>query len=299
MPNSSMKMLWHRGRKRDKVSIRNMRDEDIDPALALINEEGWGYTRIEIERMLLMDPEGSFVFEDRHPLGVITSVSYGRTGVIGHLVVSEDARGKKIGQSLIKRAVEYCEGAGAESILLYATPEGLPVYKKFAFIERRPAIITRATFSEADFGPDRNPCMKMMPGDLDYVLAMDARSFGDDRGKLLRLLYAQFPQHSWKLVHHGQLMGFVMGRTTPSGYDIGPLECDSGPRDADSLLRAVLRSFGKGVVYLGVFADHTNAVEMLNTLKPLNTWRTTLMIRGADRYPCPEGAYGISSFELG
>lgn len=276
-----------------------MQDEDIDSALTIINREGWGYTRVELERMLLMDPEGSFLYGDKHTLGVITSVTYGHTGVIGHLVVSEQARGKKIGQTLIKRAVEYCEGTGAESIVLYATADGLPVYRKFGFNEKRQAMCTKAVLSEADHGPSHNQCAKMTSEDLDAIQALDERLFGDGREKLLRLLFAQFPQHSWKLEREGQLVGFVMGRTTPAGYDIGPWECTSSPRDADCLLRAVLRSFGKGVVYLGVFADHLEAMRMFNTLKPLKTWKTTFMVRGADRYPHPEGAYGISSFELG
>jgi GNAT superfamily N-acetyltransferase len=276
-----------------------MRDEDIDPALTMINREGWGYTRVELERMLLMDPEGSFLYEDKLPLGVITSVTYGHTGVIGHLVVSEHARGKKIGQTLIRRAVEYCEGAGVESILLYATADGLPVYKKFGFKEKREAMITKAVLSEADHGPRTNRCARMASKDLDDIQAMDEWLFGDDREKLLRLIFAQFPQHAWKLERDGRLVGFVMGRTTPAGYDIGPWECTSGPHDAECLLRAVLKSLGKGVVYLGVFADHPEAVRMSNTLKPLTTWKTTFMVRGVDRYPHPEGTFGMSSLELG
>jgi len=276
-----------------------MRDEDIDSALAMINREGWGYTRVELERMLLMDPEGSFICEDKQLLGVITSVTYGYTGVIGHLVVSEQARGKKIGQALIKEAVGYCEGAGTESILLYATADGLPVYRKFGFTDRRQALCTRAVLSEGDHGSPDNRCALMTPEDLGDVRAMDERLFGDDRHKLLKLLFAQHPQHSWKLEREGKLLGFVMGRTTPVGYDVGPWECTSGPRDAECLLRAAFRSFGQGMAYLAAFADNHEAVRILNTLTPLATWKTTLMMRGSDRYPSPEGAYGISSFELG
>jgi len=283
----------------DKMPIRNMREEDIDPALALINKEGWGYTRVEIERMLLMDPDGSYVFEDRQLLGVITSVTYGRTGVIGHLVVSEHARGKKIGQALIKRAVEYCESARAESILLYATPEGKPVYGKFGFVAKRPAMVTRAPFSKADYMLENNPCSKMIPRDLESARSMDTLSFGDDRGKLLRLLYTQFPEHSWKIERNGLLVGFVMGRVTPAGFDIGPWECISGPKDAEILLRTVLKSFGEGIVYLGVLADNSEAVRMANTLSSITRWNTEFMVRGKERYPSPQGMYGISSFELG
>jgi ribosomal protein S18 acetylase RimI-like enzyme len=288
-----------KARGRVNLSLRNMRDGDIDSVLTMINREGWGYTRVELERMLLMDPDGSFLYGDKDVLGVITTVTYHSTGVIGHLVVSEHARGKKIGQTLIKRAVEYCEATGVDSILLYATAEGLPVYKKFGFNEKNQAMISRAILSEADHGPSHNQCSKMTSDDLQDIQAMDERLFGDRREKLLRLLLAQYPQHSWKLEREGRLVGFAMGRTTPAGYDIGPWECTSGPRDADCLLRAVLRSLGKGVVYLGVFADHPEAMRIFNTLKPLKTWRTTLMVRGADRYPHPEGAFGISSFELG
>jgi GNAT superfamily N-acetyltransferase len=281
------------------LSIRNMRDEDIDSALTVINREGWGYTRAELERMLLMDPEGSFLYEDDELLGVITSVTYSKTGVIGHLVVSERARGKKIGQTLIKNAIDYCDGTGAESVILYATADGLPVYKKFGFKEKRQVMLKKAVLSEADHGPARNQCARMESNDLDRVFAMDKRLFGDDREKLLSLLFSQFPQHSWKYERGGLLVGFAMGRTTPSGYDVGPWECISDSHDAESLLRAVLRSLGSGVVYLGVFADHPEAVRLLNTLSPLTSWKTTFMVRGEDRYPLPGDTYGMTSLELG
>lgn len=276
-----------------------MLDADIDSALALINREGWGYTRVEIERMLLMDPEGSFVYEDKQTLGVITTVTYPKTGVIGHLVVSEHARGKKIGQALIKRAIEYCDGSGADSVVLYATKEGLPVYKKFGFKEKRQASVTKATLSEADHGSSHNPCEIMTKDDLAEIQSMDGVVFGDDRRKLLQLFFSRYPEHSWKLEREGEIVGFAMGRTSPAGFDIGPWECDSGPRDAEILLRTLFRSLGKGEVYLGVFGDHPEAVRMMQTLKPIGTWNTTFMVRGEDRYPGRECAYGISSFELG
>lgn len=281
------------------MSVRNMRDGDVDQALAMINAEGWGYTRAEIERMLQLDPDGSFIFEDGGILGLVTSITYGRTGVIGHLVVSEKARRRRIGQTLVKSAVDYCEGERAESVLLYATQAGLPLYSKLGFQERGHAVCTRAVLTEEDHGPDENPCSMLKDDDMDDVLAMDERLFGDDRRKLLRKLHEEQPHHSWKLERGGRLSGFIFGRTTSVGFDTGPWECISGPKDAELLLRAMLRSLGHGAVYLAVFESNPEALGMLRSLRPLGTWRTAFMVRGTDRYPHPEGAFGISSFELG
>jgi len=278
-----------------------MSKDDIAVALDLINAEGWGYTAEELERMLKLDPEGSFLHVDGKPLGVVTCVTYGKTGVIGHLVVSGSARGKKIGQSLLKNAIDYCERSGTDSILLYATEEGRRLYRKFGFAEIRQAACARTHFTAADHGPAANPCTQVREDDLGQICALDRKYFGDDRRKVLMLLHSEFPEHSWKLEKEGRIIGFAMGRNTSSSFDFGPWECLSDSKsDAEAILRAVLRSFGEGSAYMGVFLQNKNAMEIFRSLGTEKEWTTTLMIRGAERYSAGiEPMCGVSAFELG
>lgn len=252
-------------------------------------------------RMQRMDPEGSFFFVEGKPVAVATCVTYGHTGVIGHLVVAKEARRRQIGQSLLRRAIDYCEGAGVRSIILYATKEGEALYRKFGFKVARATLGAQKTWSEGDIkGP--NPCSIVEKADLKEICAIDARLFGDNRGKLLHLLHEEFPLHSWKLERNGRLVGYAMGRKTNAGCDFGPWALLAGPKeDADTLVKAVLRSFDRsGDFFLGVFRDNANAVEIFNALPAVKEWTTTLMVRGADRYASEiEHSYGVAAFELG
>jgi len=116
--------------------------DDLEFAVKLTHDEHWFYTHLEIGRMLELDPDGSFVFEDRGKrLGFITTVSYSGTGVIGHLIVAHDARRRKIGETLLKEAVAYLEGRGVETIMLYASGEGQKLYSRHGFSVRQQALV--------------------------------------------------------------------------------------------------------------------------------------------------------------
>ncbi len=283
------------------MPIVNMRTGDIESALALINKEGWNYSREELDRMLRLDPDGSFLYVDGEILGVATAVTYGRTGVIGHLVVSGHARGRKIGQSIFKKAVDYCESAGADSILVYSTEDGKKIYSKFGFRESRTAYCTVKRFSKGDYPRPGSLCLPLSDSDLDQIFALDAEYFGDDRRKLLRLLHSEFPRYCVKLEHEGRVVGFAMGRSSGGTYDLGPVVCiTQSKEDVESLFRTVLKSFGSGTVYVGGFPQNKIAVDFLSTLKHEREWTTTVMTKGKERYPAGTGnAYAIAAFEFG
>lgn len=283
------------------MPIVNVHPEDVEKALPMINTEGWQYTSEELLRMLKMDPEGSFFFVEGEPIAVVTSVTYGQTGVIGHLVVMKDARRRKIGQSLLRRAIQYCEGAGARSIILYATDEGEGLYQKFGFKTKRKALGAQKAWSTDDTQTS-NSCGLIEKEDLGEISAIDSHLFGDDRSKLIRQLYEEFPQHSWKLERNGRSVGFAMGRSTHAGCDFGPWACLSeSNEDANLLMKAVLHSFGEsGEFFLGVFSGNAGAVEIFNRLPSVKEWTTKLMVRGADRYVGRvEHTFGVAAFELG
>lgn len=173
--------------------------EDIRYALSLINTEGWNYTSEEIERMLNLDPCGSFLYGDKSPQAVVTCVTYGRTGVIGHLVVSQSARGQKIGRAMLQKAIDYCDDQGVDSILLYATDDGARLYDKFGFRTLRRTHCVHNNITEGASSRNGPPCELVKPDDLEEILKIDCRLFGDDRSRLMRMLISEYPQHSFKL----------------------------------------------------------------------------------------------------
>lgn len=285
----------------ETLHIRRLDPEDLDFALALTNAEGWFYTRGELERMLKMDPEGSFVCEDQKPLGFITCVTYGHTGVVGHLVVSKEMRGRRVGHSLLKSAIGYMSDRGMDSTLLYATDEGVGLYSQHGFVARKEVSCIHVAVGGDREARTPTTCSLIVRRDLPEIIEMDSQIFGDDRTKLIEILYDDFPKNAFKIQRDGRILGFSFGRPTSAGFDLGPWVCSSGSqRDAEDLFNATVLSMGDGTVFLGVFPDNPLAVEIVSKMRRVRYWRTHLMTKGEERYcALTDRIFGLTAFELG
>jgi N-acetylglutamate synthase-like GNAT family acetyltransferase len=283
------------------MGTRTLRKEDLDFAVALTHEEGWYYTARELGVMLKMDPEGSFIYEEQEPLGFATCVTYGHTGVLGHLIVGKKGRGRKIGESLLRTSVENMTSKGAKSILLYATLEGTRLYQKFGFTIRDEISCRHLNIQSSHLNNSSSSCTPLKRSDLPEVVAIDSAMFGDDREKLIRLLFEEGANHAFKIEQDGRVAGYVLGRPNHVGYDLGPWACLTGnPRDAEGLFWTALSTFGEGTLYMGSFFNNAAALRIIDKLPLIKTWRIPLMIRGEARYTSNmDKLYGIAAFELG
>jgi len=251
--------------------------------------------------MLRMDPQGSFLCEDQNPLAFVTCVTYGHTGVVGHLIVSKEVRGRRIGHSLLKRAVDYMSDRGVDSMLLYATLEGVPLYSQLGFAVRREVLCIHVATGGGHSAKATTSCEPVSKEDVPEISRIDSRIFGDDRSQLIELLYEEFPVNAFKIRRDGKIVGFSFGRRTLTGFDLGPWVCLSGSkRDAEDLFEATVSSLGEGTVYLGVFVDNLMATEIADSFEKVRTWRTQLMIKGKERYNTDiDKLFGVAAFELG
>jgi len=275
--------------------------EDLDFAVKLTHDEHWFYTHLEIGRMLELEPEGSFVFEERGVrLGFISTVSYGRTGVIGHLIVSKEARRRKIGETLLTEAVDHLEHRGVDSIMLFASGEGEKLYSRHGFSRRRQALVLHTRLEKTHIPEGRPMCERVAPKDLPEVIAMDKDLFGDDRSRVIKVLYRDYPQGAFKLERDGRLVGFIMGRPDHVGYDLGPWAClTKNPGDAEALFDSLLPTLGEGVLYIGTFPNNRDAVRIFTRLPKIFELPVPLMMKGEDRYPGSDKVYAVAAMELG
>jgi GNAT superfamily N-acetyltransferase len=281
--------------------MRTLGKKDINFAVSLTVEEGWYYTPAEIELMLELDPEGSFVYEEEEPLGMATCVTYGRTGILGHLIVSKKGRGRKIGHALVDAAIEYMEGKGADSILVNATEEAVKLYQSHGFVLRD---MTLCMHSRLDNTFHRNlsaDCVQLEKSDLPEVIDIDQRLFGDDRSRLIELLYEESPEGAFKIERAGNIDGFIFGRPDHVGYNLGPWVCLTGDeRDAEALFRTAVSKFDNGKIYMGAFTSNLTALKIADELPPINRWRIPMMTRGKSRYHADTSrVFGIAAYELG
>jgi len=284
------------------MRIRNMVVQDVDFVFELAAEEQWGYTKPEFERMLELAPDGSFIAEEGGMRqGFVTTSSYGRTGSIGHLIVAKEKRGKAIGRDLMKRAIEHLDSIGAESILLNAVVDATPFYERFGFHTLKAMQIYKMSFEQRVKDGLGIRCPAMEPSDLPQVLALDSTLFGDDRTKVISCLHSEFPSHAFKVEREGHLRGFVLGRTTPAGSDVGPWICHPCDRPlAEDLLLSSLSTLPSGTVHFAVFSDNNLALDIIHRIGPGVPVDTRMMVRGEKRYVGPaDSILGIAATEYG
>lgn len=283
------------------MTIRRLERSDLDFAAHLTVREGWNYTSHEIGRMLELDPDGSFVYEDGEPLGFVTCVTYGGTGVIGHLIVSSRGRGKGIGQALVDAALGYLDDAEAESILVYSTQDGRKLYEKFGFAATEDIYCVHLRLGKHDERHLLPECSPVQEGDIDRIISVDQDIFGDDRTKLIRNLYSSFPRGAFKLERKGRMEGYVFIRPDHIGYDLGPWTCLSGSdSDAQALFDAAMSLAREGIIYMGAFCKNSAAVHILGQMPKDNSWIIPLMVRGQPRYTGDLAKmFGLAAFELG
>ncbi len=175
------------------------------------------------------------------------------------------------------------------------------LYSQYGFVKRREVSCIHIAVGGDPKARTPASCSSIARRDLPEIVEMDSRIFGDDRTRLIELLYDEFPKNAFKIQRDGKILGFSFGRATPSGFDLGPWVCSSGSqRDAEDLFQATVLSMGDGTVFLGVFPDNCMAVEIANSRKRVRYWRTHLMTRGKERYyDHIDKLFGVAAFELG
>ena len=287
------------------MPARTMTIDDIGFAIGLICREGWGHTRVDLHRMLTLSPRGSLVWEiDGRPCGFVTSLRYGSTAMIGHMLVSKDSRGLRVGKSLLEALLSDIDSTGVRSSILYATADGSRLYRQFGFEESGHELVAVGVLVRDSERLRINPaCERVERSDLETICSIDGETFGDDRTALISRLFDEFPEHCFKLERQGELVGFAFGRRTPIGFDIGPWICLSRQYDdARDLLDSVIRSFPcGGRTDISPFAANVHVPRIVGRYHPCRkAERVQLMVRGERRYTV--GSYkvfGVAGFEIG
>ncbi len=94
----------------------------------------WNMADEDFQFMLNLEPEGCFVaFDGRERVGIATSISFGKVGWFGNLIVKEKYRNKGVGSLLVKHSINYLQAKGVKTIGLYAYPNLIGFYGKLGF----------------------------------------------------------------------------------------------------------------------------------------------------------------------
>ncbi len=200
---------------------------DISAAHALSMAEGWNQTPADWARLIRLEPAGCFAARDGDTLtGTVTTTTYGGTlAWIGMMIVRPEFRGRGIGASLMRRAIEYVHGLGIACIKLDATPVGRPLYQSLGFVAE--SELERWQGTAPARGGEEEPGL-MRAGSLELAYALDRAAYGADRSRLLAALAADAPGGPLTSAREGKAAdGFALLRAGRAAGYVGPIVATS------------------------------------------------------------------------
>jgi ribosomal protein S18 acetylase RimI-like enzyme len=248
----------------ESLHTRALTRADLEFAYELDVREQWNDTKEDLLRVYDCEPEGCFISEvKKKPAGHVFSVSYGKLGWIGLLIVKAEYRRKGIATHLMNAATDYLSQRGVQTIKLEAATEISELYRKLGFIDECDSL----RFSKAVEKPDhrmKDISTQIKKRDINRIALFDKKYFGADRTRVLSRLFAENPQLCFTSYDGAVTKGYVMCRRAKSGYVLGPFVCDpENVQAAEDLLQACVNRLENTMLYVGVPETNKNAVDLL------------------------------------
>jgi len=252
--------------------------------------------------MFTYEPNGCFVAEvNGKQVGHVFSISYGKVGWIGLLIVDKEHRRSGIGTLLTKKAMSYLLDLGVETIKLEAVPEIAILYRKLGFIDEFDSL----RFMRINKKDSHTTNMNVTPlgrDEIEEMAKFDSRYFGANRLKVLRHVHEDDSERCFISRVKSQIVGYIMCYEAETGYRIGPWVCNpcysSIARELALKCMETLKANTK--VYVGVPAVNKLAVRILQDLDFRQYFKSIRMYFGKKpKNECIEGIFAIGGPEKG
>ncbi len=218
-----------------------MTADDFPFATKLANTMNWNMTTEDFQFARSLEPQGCFVLYDgAKRVGIATCIGYGKMGWFGNLIVKEEYRNRGAGSFLVKHAIDYLQGKGAETIGLYAYPELTGFYSSLGFRQDEDFSVLHAQALESSA---TETLQSVRTQNIAAIVEFDRRYFGGDRRRLLEPIILEEGNLSYYVSEDNAVVGYVAATVYEKTAWVGPLICKEGNLAvAVSLLKAV---FGK------------------------------------------------------
>lgn len=249
--SSGSRMIGHKDIQHsaeNRIVFSPFSESDMNGAMRLKEQAGWNQTEKDWQRLLDLLPKGSFVARlDDRLIGTVTTISYEKElAWIGMMLVDPHYRRRRIGTTLMERALNYLQGVGIASIKLDATPAGRPLYESLGFkvegrIERWEGVAPELSMNDGlEIGAELRP----------KIDELDHQAFGVDRRALLDRLVKDCPVKPLMVTTpEGLPEGYALARPGTSAFYIGPVVA-KGKEAALLLLDGMLSQLAGKKIYL-------------------------------------------------
>jgi predicted N-acetyltransferase YhbS len=246
------------------LRIRRMNRHDIPFAIRLTNQEDWGVTSTALHRLLNLNPRGSFIAHDGTArLGMLTTTSYGRDlAWIGNVIVDREHRGKRIGNSMVKRAVEFLQDSGIRHIALYCFNENVRFYENLGFAQDKPFLRLKRKAARTTSLRREGETLPAPP--LNRIILADKKAFGADRSKLIRAVLADGDAWYVCSTRGTKNASYLMVKEYTHDCELGPWIHDGPSRNEPVItLNRALSAIKPVPVEVACLRENRNALNIL------------------------------------
>lgn len=206
----------------DLISVRKILPNDLSFGLLLSEEAGWNQTSEDWARSLLLDPQGCFLAEiNSEPAGTTTCCAFGDIGWIAMVLVHKKFQGRGIGEKLVRKAIEYLNNSGVQTIRLDATAQGQRLYEKLGFISEFEVVrfAGKAKAKSSDI-THWNKGVDSGVNNLKELAQFDEHISATDRELLIKALDSK--TYYYIKDNEGKLLGYANYRIGRHAIQIGP-----------------------------------------------------------------------------
>lgn len=228
--------------KKDRPAVfrvKSMSSADFEFAVEITDRMGWGLTEQDFEFMMELEPKGCFVLlDDLRKVGIATTISFGKIGWFGNLIVDEKRRNKGAGSSLVKHALEYLSRKNVKTVGLYAYVERIPFYERLGFGPDLELVVLKGKGFSSPINANVKEAGRQ---DIAEIVDFDRICFGASRRKMLEAILSDSDNLCCTFVDGQKLSGYAVAKVFRGVAELGPLMCMKGQtKIAVELLKSVL-----------------------------------------------------------
>lgn len=259
--------------------VEQMKSQDFPFAVQLSNTMNWNMAVEDFELAVKLEPEGCFILrQGSERLGIVTTVSFGKVGWFGNLIVKEEYRRKGAGCFLLKHAIDYLSSKSVETVGLYAYTHLIEFYKRFGFkVDEDFFVLQGEPFSRVTSEVPR----KMQAGDVPALIDFDSHCFGARRTKLLEHIFREKGSLCYVSAEDNAIKGYVAAKVFGKLAEVGPLVCQRNNADDVLLLLETVLSKLRGLnVFMCVPAKETPLLDRLSKAGLRREFQVTRMFLG-------------------
>jgi len=259
--------------------VKKMEVDDFPFAVQLANTLNWNMAVEDFEFMVKLEPRGCFVlFHGSERLGICTSVSFGRVGWFGNLVVKGGYRRGGAGSLLVRHVIGYLKNKGVETIGLYAYPHLIRFYESFGFESDIYFLVLQG---KAVFLRTEGKVRKTKKQDVPEVINFDSQCFGVNRKKLLEPILLDAGNFSYIATENNGIAGYIAAKVYDKMAEVGPLICHANQVEAAViLLKTILSGLNGLAVSICIPKKETTLLNMLSKAGFKEDFRVVRMFLG-------------------